>query len=115
MFDRLHLGDGVLEEQEAAVVDAGQSGPEPAGKSLRLVLVADGVGDLLPLDAERGVGDGVDDVEAGVAVLGEAVAVGDVGGVLALEHHVRAADGVGLGVELLAVDVETGALVVVAR
>jgi hypothetical protein len=46
----------VLEEQEAAVVDAGQAGAEAAGEALGGVLVADGLLDLLPLDAEGRVG-----------------------------------------------------------
>ena len=41
-------------------------------------------------------------------VVGEAVAEGDVLDLLALDHHVRAADGVGLGVVVLAEDLELG-------
>ena len=43
-----------------------------------------------------------------MAVCGEAVAEDDVLGVLALDEHVGAADGPGLGVELLAVDLQMG-------
>ena len=96
----------MLEEQERAVVDARQPGAEAAVEAERLVLGLDVVLDLLPLDAERRVGEQVVERSPGVAVLGERVAVGDVGGVLALEHHVGAADGVGLGVELLAEHLE---------
>ena len=53
-----------------------------------------------------GIGEQVVEALALVVVLGERVAVGDVGGVLALEHHVRAADRVGLGVQLLPEDLK---------
>ena len=55
-----------------------------------------------------GIGEQVVEGRALVAVLGEGVAEDDVGGVLALEHHVRAADRVGLGVQLLAEDLQAG-------
>ena len=41
-FGRLHLGEHVLEEEEAAVVDPGQPGPEAPGEAPGLVLGADG-------------------------------------------------------------------------
>ena len=56
---RLHLGDHVLEEEEAAVVDARQPGAEAAGEAELLVLVADLVLDLLPLHPERRIGEQV--------------------------------------------------------
>ena len=42
VLHRLHLGDHVLEEQERAVVDPGQAGPEAAVHSRGLVLLLDG-------------------------------------------------------------------------
>ena len=57
----------------------------------------------LPLHAEGRVGEQVVEARAGVAVVGEAVAEGDVLEVLALHHQVAAADRIGLGVVLLAV------------
>ena len=84
----------------------GRPAPKRPLKPLRLGLLADLVLDLLPLDPERRIGEQVVEALALVVVLGEGVAVGDVGGVLALEHHVGAADRVGLGVQLLAEDLE---------
>jgi hypothetical protein len=49
----------VLEEQERAIVDARQSGPEAAGKALLLVLLPDHLLHLLPLHPEGRVGDQV--------------------------------------------------------
>jgi hypothetical protein len=63
---------------------------------------------LFPLHAERRVGEQVVEPLAGEPVLGERVAQGNVRGVLALEHHVGAADGVGLGIEFLAEDLQPG-------
>ena len=97
----LHLGDHVLQEQERAVVDPRQPGAEPSVESLGLGLLADLGLDLLPLDPERRIREQVVVPLALVVILGERVAVGDMGGVLALEHHVRAADRVRLRVELL--------------
>jgi len=45
----------VLEEQEAAVIDPGQPGPETAGEASLLVLAADLVLDLLPLHPNGGL------------------------------------------------------------
>jgi hypothetical protein len=45
----------VLQEKERPVVDARQTGAEPAAEPLRLGLRLDGVVDLLPLDPERRV------------------------------------------------------------
>ncbi len=70
--------------------------------------VANLVLDLLPLHAEGRIGEQVVEGLACVAVLAEGVAADDVGGVLALEHHVGAADGVGLVVELLAEHLQAG-------
>ena len=57
----------------------------------------------LPLHAEGRIGQQIVEARAGVAVVGEAVAELDVLEVLALHHQVAAADGIGLGVVLLAV------------
>ncbi len=84
----------------------GRPAPKRPLKPLRLRLLADLVLDLLPLHAERRIGEQVVEALALVVVFGEGVAVGDVRGVLALEHHVRAADRVGLGVQLLAEDLK---------
>jgi hypothetical protein len=105
--DRLHLADHVLQEQEGAVVDARQAGAEAAGEAFVAVLVLYGLLDLLPLHAEGRVGEHVVEALAGVAVVGEAVAAGDVARVLGLEQHVRLADGEGL-VELLAEQLQVG-------
>ena len=84
----------------------GRPAPKRPSKPLRLGLLADLVLDLLPLHAERRIGEQVVEALALVVVLGEGVAERDVRGVLALEHHVGAADGVGLGVQLLAEDLQ---------
>ncbi len=102
----LHLADHVLQEEERAVVDARQAGAEAAVVAEALGLVADEALLRLPLHAEGRVGKQVVEARAGVAVGGEAVAEGDVLEVLALHHQVAAADGVGLGVVLLAVALE---------
>ena len=111
----LHLRNHVLQEQEAAVVDAGQPGTEAAREALDGVLVLHGVGHHLPLDAERGVGQQVVEPLALVLVVVEAVAELDVGGLLALDQHVGAAGGVGLGVHLLAEHHQAGLRVEVAE
>ncbi len=86
----------------------GSPAPKRPAKPWVVVFVLDGVFDLLPLDPERRVGEQVVELRALVAVLGERVAEDDVRGVLALEHHVGPADGVGLGVEFLAEHLEAG-------
>ena len=50
-----------------------------------------------------------------MAVFGERVAVGDVLGVLAFEHHVGTTDRVGLGVEFLTVRLQVGVRVEFAQ
>ena len=84
----------------------GSPAPKRPLKPLRLRLLAHLVLDLLPLDPERRIGEQVVEALALVVVFREGVAVGDVRGVLALEHHVRAADRVGLGVQLLPEDLK---------
>ena len=92
------------EEQQAAVGDPGQAGAEAAVVAALGMLVADDLFDLLPVDAEGGIGQAVVEDLARQAVLGQGVAVDEVGDVLALDQHVGLADGVGLGVEFLAMD-----------
>jgi len=58
--------------------------------------------DGLPVLAVRRIGEHVVEALVGEAVLGKRVAEDDLGGVLALEQHVGAAHGVGLGLQLLA-------------
>ena len=55
-----------------------------------------------------GVGEQIVEGLTGKAVLREAVAIEDVRGVLALDHHVRPADGVGLVVDLLTEHFQSG-------
>ena len=105
----------MLEEEERAVVDPWQSRAEAAVEALSLRLLADLRLDLLPLDPERRIGEEVVESLAFEVVLGEGVAVGDVGGVLALEHHVGAADRIGLGIQLLAEDLQPGVRVEAAQ
>lgn len=105
----------MLEEQEAPVVDPWESGSEPALEALRLVLALDGVLNLLPLDPERWIGEQVVEGLPLMAVLGERVPEDDVGCVLPFDHQVRAAHGVGLGVQFLAEDFKSGVGVEVAK
>ena len=93
----------------------GQPGAEAAAEAELGVLGLDLVLHLLPLDPERRIGEQVVEAPVGMAVLGEGVAVDDPGGVLALQHHVGAADGVGLGVELLAEHLQAGLWVELAE
>ena len=90
------------QEQQRAVGDARQAGAEAAVEALLLVLLADFLLDLLPLHAEGRIGEHVVEFLPRMAVVGERVAEHDVGDILALDQHVGLADGVGLGVELLA-------------
>src|SRR5581483_1023723 len=85
VLDRLHLRDHVLEEQEGAVVDAGQAGAETAVVALLLVFFLDGVLVWLPFDAEGRIGQQVIEPLAGETVPGEAAAENDVVDVVALD------------------------------
>src|SRR6266545_5468599 len=111
----LHLGDHVLQEQEAAVVDAWQARTEPTSEALGLVLVAHVPLDLLPLHPEWWVGEEVIEDLALEGVVRERVAQRDTGGVLALQHHVRTAHRKCLRIQLLPVDLELGVRVVLAQ
>jgi hypothetical protein len=68
---------------------------------LVLVLLLDFFLDLLPLDAKRRIGEHVVELGVLVALFGKGISLDDVLGVLALDHHVAFADGVGLGVQFL--------------
>ncbi len=105
----LHLAQHVEQKEQGAVVLAGQAGAEATGVALLFVLGPhDGVG-LGPVHAEGRVGDEVVHAQVGMAVVGEAVGrTPDVVRVLPLDQHVRLADGVGLGVQLLPEDLEPG-------
>ncbi len=91
----------MLKEQEAAVVDPRQPGPEATGEPLGLVLVADDPLDLLPFHAERRVGEQVVEGLPRKVVLRERVAHPDAGCVLTLQHHVGAAHRIGLSIQFL--------------
>ena len=68
----------------------------------------DGVLGRLPVDAVGRVGEAVVEGASGEQVVREGVAALDVGGVLALGDHVALADGVGLVVDLLPIEVQAG-------
>jgi len=97
-----HLADQVQQEQQRAIGHTRQAGAEAAVKALFAVLVGDLLLNLLPLHAERRVTEHEVEAAVGQLVVGQGVAQLDAGDVLALDQHVRLADGVGLGVELLA-------------
>lgn len=59
----------MLDKEKAAVIDGGQSRSEAASEPLGPVLVLHLLLDLLPLDAERRIGEEVVEVAALVAVL----------------------------------------------
>jgi hypothetical protein len=69
LLGRLHLGNHVLEEQEAAVVNPGQTSTEAAGEPLAVVLVADDPLNLLPLHPERRIGEQVVECQAREPIL----------------------------------------------
>ena len=115
----LHLRDHVEQEEQRAVIDARQAGTEASVEAKLLVLLGDVVLLRLPLHAEGRIGQHVVELLVRVAVaideafLGlagaEGVAEDDVLHVLALDHEIGAADGVGLGVVFLAEEFEVGA------
>jgi hypothetical protein len=114
-FAGLHLRDEVKQEEERAIAHARQAGAEASVEALLLGLLPDFLLDLLPLHPERRIRQHVVEVFAGQTVGREGVAEDDVGDVLALDEHVGLADGVGLGVQLLAIHDETGVWVQAAR
>ena len=93
----------------------GVPGAEPSGEAFGLVFGLDVVGDHLPLDPERRVGEEVVEPPAGVLVVVEAVTESDTRCVLALDQHVGPTRGIRLGVEFLPVDVEAALGVEVAQ
>ena len=86
----------------------GRPGPKRPLKPMLLGLFANHGFDLLPLHAEGRIGKHVVEDFRQQAVGGEGVAEDDVGDVLALDEHVGLADGVGLGVQFLAVHDQPG-------
>ncbi|OQA27234.1 MAG: hypothetical protein BWY59_01131 [Verrucomicrobia bacterium ADurb.Bin345] len=104
----LALAEHVEKEEQCAVIDPGQAGAEPAAEALLLVFLDDDILLGLPLHAERRVGQHVVEMLAVELVVGEAVAELDVVDVLALDHHVRPADGVRLVVVVLAEHLQPG-------
>ena len=105
----------MLKEEERPVVDAGQTGTETPAEALLFVLFPYFFVDLLPLHTKWRVRQAIVERAVGVSVFGEAVADGDVGGVLAFEHHVGSADRISLFVEFLAEHFEAGSGVEVAQ
>jgi hypothetical protein len=95
--------------------DRGETGAEAAAEAERVALVLHVLLDALPLHPKGWIGEHVVEGAARMAVLGERVAGHDVERVLALEHHVRPADGIGLVVQLLAEDLEARTRVQVAE
>ena len=108
---RPHVREHVQQEQELAVADARQARPEAAGGAA-VVLGAHRVHVALPVLAVGRVGDHVVEAAPGVAVVREGAAEDDplgVAAVLRLHVEVGLADGEGLGVDLLAEQVDVGA------
>ena len=103
------------QEQHRPVGDAGQARAEAAVVALGLVLATDLLFHLLPFHPKGWVGEHVVEPAAAVAILGQGVAEDDVGHVLALDEHVRLADGKGLGVQLLAEHGQAGLGVVLLQ
>ena len=111
----LQLADHVLEEQERAVVDARQAGPEATAEAELVVLVLDLPLDLLPLDAERRIGEEVVVAAPLKASSLKLLPRRMFDAFWPLSIMSRAADGVGLGVQLLAVALEPRARVQLAE
>lgn len=78
----------MLEEQQGAVVDARQPGPESAVVAQGPELLLDKVLELLPRDAKGRVGEHVIKNQVREAVVCEGIAELDVIGVFTLDHHV---------------------------
>ncbi len=96
------LAQEMQEEEKRAVGDARQPGAEASLEAFEGVFIGDGAFDLFPIHAEGRVGEHVIELLAVELILGERVAELDAGDVLPLDEHVGLADGVALGVELLA-------------
>ena len=96
----LHLGNGSQQEQHLPVAGRRQTGAEPSGKPpLGLSLHRRFL--VLPLPAKGRIGQHIVEGLALELVVGQGVAVLDKVGVVALDEHVRLADGKGLVVQLL--------------
>jgi len=101
----------VLEEQELPIRNARQPGPEAPRHALLCGLILDRVGVFLPVDAVGRIGQHVVEAPVGMRVLSQRVAICDVLGVVAGDQHVGFADREGLGVELLAEELDADAVV----
>src|SRR5690606_6359824 len=97
-----HLADQMQQEQQRAIGYTRQARAETTVEALLGVLVGDLFLNLLPVHTERRVAEHEVETVAGQLVVGQGVAQLDVADVLPLDQHVRLADGVGLGVQLLA-------------
>ena len=107
-FGLLGVRQHVQQEQQLAVADARKSRGEAARRAA-LVLGAHGVLVALPVLAVGRIGDQVVEGLAGVAVVGQRAAEGDVVGVAAgrvLHEEIGLRDRPGLGVHLLAEEVD---------
>ena len=89
------------QEEQRTVANPRQARAEAAVEALQLVLVFDGLLYLLPVHAERRVGEHVVEALRAELVLGQRVPELDAADVLALDEHVALADRVALGVQLL--------------
>ena len=103
------------DEEEGTVIDAGQSCAETSAEPLFFMFACDEIGFRLPLHTEGRIGQHVIELVAREPVIGEAVAKGDMFDVLAFDHHVRPADGVGLGVVILAENLQAGVWIKLAH
>ena len=100
---RAHLGDEMQQKQQRAVADARQAGAEAAVEALLLVLACGFPSRSSSTPRRTADWRACSRSSCREAVVGERVAEEDVVDVLALDEHVGLADGVGLGVEFLAV------------
>ena len=100
VFGLLHFGNGREQEEHLPVAGRGQAGAEPPRKA-ELGLLLHGGLFVFPLPAEGGIGEDIVKGLPGKLVIGEGVAVLDEVGVVALDEHIRLADGEGLVVDLL--------------
>jgi hypothetical protein len=90
-------------EEQRPVTHPREPRTEAAVETHLFGFLADLLFDLLPLHAERRIGEHVVETLARQTIGGERVAEHDVGDVLPLDEHVRLADSIGLGVQFLAV------------
>ncbi len=96
------------EEEEGAVIDSGQARAEAPPETLFLMFAPDNLCLGFPLYAERGIGQHIIELVVLEMVIGKAVAEGDMLDGLSLDHHIGPADGVGLGVIVLAEYLQQG-------